>query len=118
MSIRINKKPSTAYYVDQRNLCNMELELGEYYAKKNFRPKKQIPPFQGMGRIYFILAEFFGPLGRTPFRGPGNTGFNQLLLFSYWSGVQCRSDAQVDNVVLAVNPVQSIQPLLPYMGSF
>ena len=36
--------------------------------------KKQTPPFQDMGQIYFHVAEFFGPSGRTPFRGPGNTG--------------------------------------------
>ena len=26
-----------------------------------------------MGRIYFILAEFFGPSGRALFREPGNS---------------------------------------------
>ena len=36
-------------------------------------PKKQTPSFEGMGRIYFNLAELFCPSGRTLFREHGNT---------------------------------------------
>ena len=51
----------------------MELGLANITPKLFFF--RQTPlAFEGIGRIYFVLAEFFGPLGRTPFRGPGNTG--------------------------------------------
>ena len=48
--------------------------MGEYCVKMFFLgQKRQTTPFLGMDRIYFNLAKFVGPPGRTPFIGPGNT---------------------------------------------
>ena len=64
---------------DQHNLYYIELGWANITLKMLFRPQKQqTPPFEGMGRIYFNLAEFFGPSGRTLFRGPGNAVSNYL----------------------------------------
>ena len=42
------------------------VRVGEYYAKNVFLgQKKQPSPFEGIGRIYFNLAEFFGSSGRA-----------------------------------------------------
>ena len=52
----------------------MKLGWANITPKKNFLgQRKQTSSFEGMGRIHFNMAEFFGPSGRKPFRGPGNT---------------------------------------------
>ena len=57
----------------------MELGWANITQIKILGQKKQILPFEGMGQIYFHLADFFGPSGRTPLRGPGNTGPTQKI---------------------------------------
>ena len=45
-----------------------------------------MPPHGGIGQIYFHLAKFCGPSGRTPFRGPGNTVIDKQI--NFWFQIQ------------------------------